>query len=759
MSFDDLAAKGYLAELLPIVPPGARISSYSRDPEGLAEKAGKVPGKLVSDGWVGFAAWTKFSASAPNLPIWTSWGASVGVQTRRLPAIDIDVDNALLAARIGAAADGLLGPTAAREGRDGRSLRVYRAVEGFSPAKRTVSWFDGPAKQAVELLGSGQQFVAEGIHPVTKRPYRWSEPLAARAALPAVDEARWNELAEMIAFVVEMAGYEVLVASGRGQEDGADQDSLRAPSVAALAAAMNAAPNDVPYDEWIKVGVAIKAASGGSNEGRDVWMRWSLKWPGNTESAALEKWASFVPPFSTGWPWLSSWAQTKNPKEFNAGAFDFDEAQEPEPVSRDELFRRYAWISGLERAGDLTSRELLTRTQFNVRNNSLGDPSSTTKSAWAIWLREHKRLAQLDSVTYRPGQGLIVVEPWGRCLNTWTPSQAPIAESATNAEVEPWTELIEYMYPAEAETIFSWLAWVLQNQDKKPNWHLVMGSTEHGLGKDLSLRPIMRAIGEQNSRAVTPDQVLGPYTDWLRDKKLIVVEEMQTYGKRELENRLKPYLATPPDMTQISQKYMPLYEVPNICALIFLTNHENALPLTKQDRRYFVAWSDYKPRSPNYYEGIVEWQDNGGAAKVARWLLNRDVEAFGARNIAPMSEAKKMMQEQTLSPLEVWIENGVKHGDAPFNVDLVDLADLCKRVPREADWKSATPDRLGVLLRRAGAVALRRVDLATVLPTTGAARANLYVLRNASRYAALDAGALAVEFMRQRAAAEQEFEQ
>src|SRR4051812_25975355 len=55
-TFADYGARGFLTELLPLIPPGATLSPSS---DLSADKLGKVPGKRRPDGWVGFAKWAQ----------------------------------------------------------------------------------------------------------------------------------------------------------------------------------------------------------------------------------------------------------------------------------------------------------------------------------------------------------------------------------------------------------------------------------------------------------------------------------------------------------------------------------------------------------------------------------------------------------------------------------------------------------------------------------------------------------------------------
>ena len=155
---------GATSECVPIVPPGAPISPDSEQlrPEIL----GKVPGKLTKNGWIGFTKWTELNATLDDLKRWHKWGASVGLQTRKFPACDIDVDDRKLAGEIEKLAYEHLGPAPCRT-RTGspRCLLLYRAKDGDLLRKRATVFMVGAVKSRVELLGVGQQFVAEGPHP------------------------------------------------------------------------------------------------------------------------------------------------------------------------------------------------------------------------------------------------------------------------------------------------------------------------------------------------------------------------------------------------------------------------------------------------------------------------------------------------------------------------------------------------------------------------------------------------------------------
>jgi hypothetical protein len=166
---------GYTSELLPIGPPGAPLSPASKIKP---EMVGKIPMVRGANGlWCGYGGWTRKSSTVEKLKTWSLDGAGVGFKTERYPALDIDCDDSALSDSIEAKAREILGPAPVRfRARSARRLMLYRLAEAEEPfRKRRRDWTDAAgALHAVELLGAGQQFVAEGPHPKGGR-YEWRE--------------------------------------------------------------------------------------------------------------------------------------------------------------------------------------------------------------------------------------------------------------------------------------------------------------------------------------------------------------------------------------------------------------------------------------------------------------------------------------------------------------------------------------------------------------------------------------------------------
>lgn len=108
--------------------------------------------------------------------------AGIGIVTGEVCAIDIDVRDPVIADTLERWCLEHLGNAPIRIGQAPKRLLVYRrltpAGKVSSAAYKDSRDEDFWAKQQIEVLGLGQQFVAYGIHPDTDRPYHWIDDVS-----------------------------------------------------------------------------------------------------------------------------------------------------------------------------------------------------------------------------------------------------------------------------------------------------------------------------------------------------------------------------------------------------------------------------------------------------------------------------------------------------------------------------------------------------------------------------------------------------
>lgn len=341
-------------DLVSVVPPGAPLSERTKL---RLEDRGKVPGLHGRHGWYGFD-WMKHETTADEAATWEGHGANLGLRATRFPAIDIDVTDREIRDFIQGLADRHLGPAPARTGRAPKLLLVYKLAEGQSPMTRRRLWFKGAdgRDHLVELLGHGQQYVVEGTHPVTRKPYSWDVSPADLGAdlLAPITHAQMDTFAEELEALLDCIGCTDLRWEGSGDEvaDRAAivQEELKAPSLDVLAAAVATIPNDnerfPDRTDYLRMGCAIKAAGADDpDRAMEVWEEWAARWEGNAAVAGndpvevVSDWERMKPPFEVGWGYVRDVAQDCG---FPIAASEFDDLPEEPDAADGEEVKRYA---------------------------------------------------------------------------------------------------------------------------------------------------------------------------------------------------------------------------------------------------------------------------------------------------------------------------------------------------------------------------------------------------------------------------------
>lgn len=251
----------------------------------------KAPGRFTGGEWRPYSEWTRHCdrpTKGFETDIWRRWpGCGVGIACGAVVGVDIDILDASLAIMLGDVAAQMLGPTPClRIGRAPKRLLVYRTDIAFAGRKR----------HPLETLARGQQFVAFAMHPDTGRPYEWPEASLLDTPidnLPMVTEG------QCLAFLD--AAWQLLPDSLRQKSllEHAPVSAWRGPSdpkgtLDAITSALEMLTNDdLIWDDWFRIGFALKAAIG--ERGRDLWLSWSAQSRKDVPTWTAKFWAQARP--------------------------------------------------------------------------------------------------------------------------------------------------------------------------------------------------------------------------------------------------------------------------------------------------------------------------------------------------------------------------------------------------------------------------------------------------------------------------------
>ena len=285
-------------------------------------------------------------------------------------------------------------------------------------------------------------------------------------------------------------------------------------------------------------------------------------------------------------------------------------------------------------------------------------------------LLEERELTKVVGFTYSPTvEKLLYVNAKGLAvLNLWKGSGLMPREG----DPEPFINHLRILTTTdeEFEHLASWLAYLVQYPGEKIK-HAPVLVGPPGSGKSLLCWAMKKILGVQNTTDVETHELKGNFNEWLEAKLLIVCEEVLALGRTEIMNRLKPLITQP--LVGINVKHLRAYTIENRANFIMLSNHDDALKLEDDDRRFFVINSKKPPSDKAYFKALWEWIDKN-VDIVLWWLLQRDLRGFNPHGHAPMTEGKKTMIALSKTDLVHRLSEMITNYEEPFEQDLVELS-------------------------------------------------------------------------------------
>ena len=266
--------------------------------------------------------WQNTRLTVADVAKYANYGVGVLTGQGQFPicALDVDATHPELAEAFSQWCRDHLGYSAERVGRAPKILLVYRA-ESANWTKMTSAWFADAehaakpckdiAKQRLEILGRGQQFVAYHEHPQTAKPYEWVDFFGGLTSFSAESLAvvTQAQIQQAIQVFEQMALQHGLVRLGSSTlnaptdsaalPQGANTDfieSVTQPLGWSLFDARQQLKHidNQDYDIWLRVGMALHHEFSADDQALALWDQWSSTASNYVGSDDLHKrWQSF----------------------------------------------------------------------------------------------------------------------------------------------------------------------------------------------------------------------------------------------------------------------------------------------------------------------------------------------------------------------------------------------------------------------------------------------------------------------------------
>lgn len=281
-------------------------------------------------------------------------------------------------------------------------------------------------------------------------------------------------------------------------------------------------------------------------------------------------------------------------------------------------------------------------------------PVQVVKRTAAEWIKWPHR-AEVEQIVYRPGAPRLTSDGNWNIWKGW-------AVEPKAGTVQPWKNLLESLFwgsPDEHRRWFEqWLAYPLQHPGVKLYSAVLLWSRQTGTGKTTVGYSLGRIYGP-NFAEIGDRDLFATHNEWAENRQLVLGDEITGDGRDKKANadRLKGLITQ--QKIWLNPKYIPTYSIDNCVNYLFTSNHADAFYVDPEDRRLFIHEVQTKLPAPAldrwFRDEYYPWLNNGGASALFHHLLNLSLEGFAAEMRAPLTAAKRDMQEASMGALRLWL--------------------------------------------------------------------------------------------------------
>lgn len=357
------------------------------------------------------------------------------------------------------------------------------------------------------------------------------------------------------------------------------------------------------------------------------------------------------------------------------------EMREVSRVEKSSWYDRFLYISEGDCYFDKVSRREISRSAFNasfkhVMCSSIHTRKKIEPSSCYDENRDAHNVPILFSLTYAPGADVVISREGDLFGNRWVDAR-PTVDTSIQSDVSLWLNHCIDMVPNEEERnhILDTMAFKLQFPEIKIN-HAILHGGDEGCGKDTMWAPFIWSVCGPNlrNRGLMDSESISSQWGYALESEIVIINELKepsSWERRQFANKLKPIIATPPDMLPINRKGLHPYQMINRIFVLAFSNDPLPMSLASQDRRWFAVWTNAPRMTPEKAKEIWGWYNDGGLEAIASWLYNRDVSGYNPKAAPKETEFKISMIEHGMTSSEAFIVDMIRERSEEFALGIV----------------------------------------------------------------------------------------
>lgn len=497
---------------------------------------------------------------------------------------------------------------------------------------------------------------------------------------------------------------------------------LAAPSLDWLTFALNLVdPNELERDLWLGFTAAYKQAGWSlTNESEllNTWLAWCAKYSQNDIKENMKLWNS-IHDSEVGWPRFK--------RLTNVEGYYLNNPANPPSIAKIEAVKTQAanittvdnvedsladldildadgkkiWFKNcffIEREGKIFSPtgRFMNQVQFNGKYGgkefSLKKAGSKlTDEAWKAALRATDwTIPKVDHCRFLPTEPTfsVIIDDMGRKgLNTYIPAVI----KAQKGDISLWTDFMSRIFKTSEDTkIFNdYIAHCIKYPGHKIPWSVLLQSAK-GIGKQMIGDVIKYCIGESYTYQPDAEELVSgvsQFNGWMRNKLMILVDEVRVGDRNDLMNGLKTIITD--RRIAVESKGIDQEMEDNVANWIFFSNFKDAFPIDENERRYCIFYSSLQSAlqieeaglNKEFFDKMYHWLEmEDGYQALAYYYLNYPINRGDLPHRAPHTSSYEEVIRIGRSPLRVILDDKIEAQERGFRAGYVSFQMFQKAV-------------------------------------------------------------------------------
>ena len=436
------------------------------------------------------------------------------------------------------------------------------------------------------------------------------------------------------------------MGAGRGNENVEDPDVeeiVPIPQLERMLAHID--PNELSYDDWYKIGMAIKSQYP-DEDGLEVWDEWSSHGNRYDQKECRSRWEGFNPAGAVRMATVFWFAQK--------GGYErkpTDKKSNPLAVITERYNNEFAVVvvgGKLRVLKELNKTREVMATRYNLLSRA---DFSTLRMNDLVWLPDAKKptpasdiwLADDKRRTFDGGMGMYPEgEPEG-VYNTFAGFASDPIVGDCSLFKQHILDIVCNRDSHTYEFVLDWCADLFQDPANPKGVAIVMRGGE-GTGKGTFANTIGMMCAPHYVHLIDENHLTGNFNGHMAESLVVFADEITWGGNRRTAGKLKG-LVTEKHLL-LERKGIDAVVQRNMVHMLIASNSEWVIPAGIDSRRWLVLdVSGDKRSSREYFTALNKELDNGGREAFMAEMMERKVKAD--LTLAPVTEA--LMDQRAMS--------------------------------------------------------------------------------------------------------------